>query len=49
MRDINEISHQIASQTKNQGEMLVRTDMAMDSTVKNADDAHKEIQTAQKY
>lgn len=49
MKDINAIANQIQTQTRDQGEELVRTDQTMDKVVENADDAHKEILQAREY
>lgn len=46
MKDIHGIGQQLQTQTRQQGEDLVRTDQKMDQVVQNADDAHKEIKQA---
>lgn len=49
MNDINAIAGQINSNTKKQGQELVRTDQNMTDVVDNAEGAQKEIVEAQGY
>jgi seryl-tRNA synthetase len=43
MNDINTIAGQINTNTKNQGQELVRADQNMTDVVENAEEAQKEI------
>ena len=49
MNDINVIANQLHTNTSQQHEELVRTDVTMVAVVKNTEDAHEQIVEAQDY